>query len=127
MKYFMTILFLATCSVAQAQTPVLTIDLQFANSKLSFVEKGDLKITALATSCSSDSDFLVGKWKMHNRRLNKRLENCKDWTEFEGAPRCGSLIRKPGCGFAGMRETRIARCDPGVLFRQWQNLGMELV
>jgi len=25
---------------------------------------------------------LVGKWKMYNRRLNKRLENGKDWTEF---------------------------------------------
>jgi hypothetical protein len=22
---------------------------------------------------------------MHNRRLNKRLENCKDWTEFESS------------------------------------------
>jgi hypothetical protein len=51
--------------------------------KFSFDEKGDLKITASVTSSPSDFDFLVGKWKMHNRRLNKRLENCKDWTEFD--------------------------------------------
>jgi len=51
--------------------------------KLSFDEKGELKLTASATSSPSDFDFLVGKWKMHNRRLNKRLENSKDWTEFD--------------------------------------------
>jgi len=42
-----------------------------------------LEITASATSSPSDFDFLVGKWKMHNRRLNARLEGCKDWTEFD--------------------------------------------
>jgi hypothetical protein len=129
MKYLITILFLATCSFAQGQTTVLTTDPSLPIPKLSFDEKGDLKITASATSSPSDFDFLVGKWKMHNRRLNKRLENCKDWTEFDSfdensktlsgaadmdiysttempgqegkhlkASRCGSLIRKPGCG-----------------------------
>ena len=53
--------------------------------KLDFDDKGDLKITASATSSPSDFDFLVGKWKMHNRHLNKRLENCKDWTEFDSS------------------------------------------
>jgi len=83
MKYLIIILFLATCSFAQAQTTVLTTDPSLPIPKLSFDEKGDLKITASATSSPSDFDFLVGKWKMHNRRLNKRLENCKDWTEFD--------------------------------------------
>jgi hypothetical protein len=83
MKYLITILFLATCSFEQAQTTVLTTDPSLPIPKFSFDEKGDLKITASATSSPSDFDFLVGKWKMHNRRLNKRLENCKDWTEFD--------------------------------------------
>jgi len=83
MKYLIIILFLATCSFAQAQTTVLTTDPSLPIPKLSFDEKGDLKITSSATSSPSDFDFLVGKWKMHNRRLNKRLENCKDWTEFD--------------------------------------------
>src|SRR5205814_7698001 len=83
MKYSITILFLAICSFAQAQTTVLTTDPSLPIPKLNFDDKGDLKITASATSSPSDFDFLVGKWKMHNRRLNKRLENCKDWTEFD--------------------------------------------
>ena len=32
-----------------------------------------------------DFDFLVGKWKMHNRHLDKRLANCRDWTEFDSS------------------------------------------
>src|SRR5437899_176953 len=83
MKYLVTILCLAICSFAWAQTTVLTADSSLPIPKLSFDEKGDLKITASSTSSPNDFDFLVGKWKMHNRRLNKRLENCKDWTEFD--------------------------------------------
>src|SRR5438128_9697839 len=85
MKYSITILFLAICSFAQAQTTVLTTDPSLPIPKLNFDDKGDLKITASATSSQSDFDFLVGKWKMHNRRLNKRLEDCKDWTEFDSS------------------------------------------
>jgi hypothetical protein len=85
MKYSITILFLATCSSLQAQTTELTTDPNLPIPKLSFDEKGDLKIIASATSSPGDFDFLVGKWKMHNRRLNKRLENCKDWTEFDSS------------------------------------------
>lgn len=44
---------------------------------------GELKVVASPSSSSADFDFLQGKWKMYHRRLNKRLENCKDWTEFE--------------------------------------------
>src|SRR5258707_3583271 len=83
MKYSITILFIAICSFAHAQTTVLTTDPSLPIPKFSFGEKGDLKITASATSSPSDFDFLVGKWQMHNRRLNKRLEDCKDWTEFD--------------------------------------------
>jgi hypothetical protein len=83
MKYSITIFSVAVCSFAYAQTTVLTTDPSLPIPKLAFDEKGDLKITASTTSSSSDFDFLVGKWKMHNRHLNKRLENCKDWTEFD--------------------------------------------
>ena len=52
---------------------------------MTFDPKGDLVITASPTSSPNDFDFLVGKWKMHNRHLNKRLENCKEWTEFDSS------------------------------------------
>src|SRR5438270_10432292 len=89
MKSPATILFLFICNIGasrtdiDAQRSVLTTDETLAIPKLNFDSNGELKITASATSSPNDFDFLVGKWKMHNRRLNKRLENCKDWTEFD--------------------------------------------
>ncbi len=98
MKYLTTILFLALCSIGASragdagrtdteggQKTALTTDETLPIPKLNFDSNGQLKITASATSSQTDFDFLVGKWKMHNRRLNKRLEGCKDWTEFDSS------------------------------------------
>ncbi len=46
-------------------------------------EKGALKITASATSSKHDFDFFVGKWRIKNRKLKSRLNNCSEWIEFE--------------------------------------------
>jgi hypothetical protein len=31
-----------------------------------------------------DFDFLAGRWKVHHRKLTKRLVNSHDWVEFDG-------------------------------------------
>src|SRR5438876_9259554 len=93
MKYLMTILLLTICNVGQAQQMVLTTDSTLAIPKLIFDANGELKITASTTSSQSDFDFLVGRWKMHNRRLNKRLEGCKEWTEFESSDENSKILR----------------------------------
>jgi len=31
-----------------------------------------------------DFDFLVGQWRVHHRKLEKRLVNNHDWIAFEG-------------------------------------------
>ena len=62
---------------------MLTTDSSVAIPKINFDPNGNLLIKASLTSSPNDFDFLVGKWKMYHRRLDKRLENCKEWTEFE--------------------------------------------
>ncbi|WP_268846407.1 hypothetical protein [Flavobacterium aestivum] len=42
-----------------------------------------LDIKPSTTSSEKDFDFLQGKWKVHNRKLNSRLTNSDEWTEFE--------------------------------------------
>src|SRR5436190_24337907 len=83
MKYATAILLLAGCSIGFSQKKVLTADETLVIPKLNFDASGELVITASATASPSDFDFLVGKWKMYHRKLDKRLENCKDCTEFE--------------------------------------------
>lgn len=40
--------------------------------------------TALQTeSTARDFDFLMGSWKVHNRRLRERLAGSDEWDEFE--------------------------------------------
>ena len=74
MKYSILILFPVICIVCQAQKNVLTTDTTIAIPKLNFDANGNLLIKASSTSSNSDFDFLVGKWKMYHRRLNKRLK-----------------------------------------------------
>jgi hypothetical protein len=83
MKLLITILLLAIFSIAPAQKKLLTNDPALPIPELKFDANGELNLTASGSSSQNDFDFLVGKWKMHHRRLNKRLENCKEWTEFE--------------------------------------------
>jgi len=92
MKHLTTILVVAFCHIGQAQTTVLTTDSTLAIPKLEFDQNGELRIAASATSSPSDFDFLVGKWKMHNRRLNQRLVGGKEWTEFESTDENSKIL-----------------------------------
>ena len=58
-----------------------------------------------------DFDFLVGRWRVHNRRLATRLRGAHDWREFAAAhwleQRLGGLVNVdqmdcPTEGFSGM-------------------------
>jgi len=83
MRYSIAILLFIICNIGRAQKNVLTTDSSLIIPKLNFDANGNILIKASSASSHSDFDFLVGKWKMYHRRLNKRLENCKEWTEFE--------------------------------------------
>jgi hypothetical protein len=83
MKYIQAVLLLAICGFTHAQKKVLTTDTTLTMPTLNFDAQGELIITASSASSQNDFDFLVGKWRMYHRRLNKRLENCKEWTEFQ--------------------------------------------
>ena len=39
---------------------------------------------SLPSAASADFDFEFGRWVVHHRRLNRRLCDCTEWTEFSG-------------------------------------------
>jgi hypothetical protein len=51
--------------------------------KVEFDANDELIIAASATSSKHDFDFYEGKWKLHNKKLKTRLNNCIEWIEFE--------------------------------------------
>ena len=79
MKYILAILLITLFKFGNAQ-----ID-SFPLPHLNFDSKGELLITASPTSSPHDFDFLIGNWTMKNKHLNSRLNNCKEWTEFESS------------------------------------------
>lgn len=126
MKHVTTILFpllllvFAVPNVAQAKTE-LAADESIPIPKISFDDKGDLKITAPATSSPKDFDFLVGKWNMHNRHLNKRLANCRDWTEFESSDENSKIL-----GGAADMDTYSTTQFPGLEGKLFEGLTLRL-
>src|SRR5260370_31255985 len=85
MKRLTILLLLLSPALAFGQNKELTADENIPIPRVEFDVKGDLKITASPNSSPNDFDFLVGKWKMHNRHLDKRLADCPDPTEFDSS------------------------------------------
>ena len=53
----------------------------------------------------ADSDFLIGSWKGHNRRLKERLKGCNEWEEFGSS----LTVRKVLGGAGNMDEATMHR------------------
>ena len=48
--------------------------------------------SAPTASGKHDFDFLVGKWTIHNRRLEERLAGCTRWIEFEAEHEAWTIL-----------------------------------
>lgn len=53
---------------------------------------GELAITASRTSSRTDFDFLLGRWKIKNRRLKAPLSGNDAWDEFEADQECHAIL-----------------------------------
>jgi hypothetical protein len=50
-----------------------------------------------------DFDFIIGRWRVTHRRLNERLANCTEWSEFTGT----CEVRKLMGGFANVDDNLV--------------------
>jgi len=61
-----------------------------------FLENGELVNIPSATSSKTDFDFYAGNWKIHNKRLKSRLNNCTEWIEFEATQEMNIVLNGLG-------------------------------
>jgi hypothetical protein len=83
MRHLIIILLFTIHHVGFSQKSLLIPDTVIAIPKLKFDSNGDLIIKASPASSSIDFDYLIGKWKLKNRKLKSRLTNCTEWIEFK--------------------------------------------
>ncbi|NRR31154.1 DUF1579 domain-containing protein [Oxalobacteraceae bacterium] len=44
------------------------------------------------SAAPSDFDFIIGDWTVKHRRLNSRLSDCDQWTEFDGQSSTSKIL-----------------------------------
>jgi hypothetical protein len=70
----------------------------------SFNPVRDLEIAPSPNSSQNDFDFWIGKWRIHNRKLKTRLNNCNEWIEFEARNEAFKILN----GFGNFDQFRSA-------------------
>jgi hypothetical protein len=65
-------------------------------SLYSILPDGTLAMTASESSSRHDFDFLVGGWKIKNRRLKEFLAGCDSWDEFEATQNLHQILDGSG-------------------------------
>lgn len=73
----------ALCRAVQARDAALVPDSTLPIPALRFDANGALIIRPSATSSEHDFDYLVGTWKLRNRKLRSRLTHSTEWIAFE--------------------------------------------
>lgn len=96
MRYLLIILLFLDNNIGFSQNPLLIPDTTIAIPKLNFDSKGDLIIKASPTSSSKDFDYLIGNWKLKNRKLTSRLTNSTEWIEFESRVEMHQILNGVG-------------------------------
>ena len=81
---------------ASALDRELTPDTSVPIPQLNFDGAGALAIQASATSSEHDFDFLVGNWKLKNRKLKSRLTRSQEWISFESKVEMQQILNGVG-------------------------------
>lgn len=77
-------LILSLVSVVHAQEATLAVDKALPVPPVESDSSGRLVLKASPTSSSTDFDYLAGKWKLTNKKLECRLGGCTEWSpQFE--------------------------------------------
>ena len=85
MKYTLAVLLLILHTMAFSQAALLVPDTTIAIPALGFDSAGGLLIKASPTSSVKDFDYLIGHWKLKNRKLKSRLTGDTAWVAFESS------------------------------------------
>jgi hypothetical protein len=82
--------------VGLAQDKALVPDSSIPIPPVQFDSSGALVIRPSSTSSQHDFDFLVGMWKLRNRKLKSRLTHSTEWISFESRVEMHQILNGRG-------------------------------
>jgi hypothetical protein len=85
-----------TFGPAQAQEAALIPDSSLPIPALHFDSTGALVIKASPTSSVHDFDYLIGNWKLRNRKLKARLAHSTEWISFDSRVEMHQILNGVG-------------------------------
>jgi len=65
-------------------------------AKFSVSADGKLAVSASETSSKSDFDYLIGRWSIKNRTLERTLAGSDAWKDFEATQECSRILLGQG-------------------------------
>jgi hypothetical protein len=63
---------------------------------VTLIMRKPLNIVPSETSSRHDFDFIIGRWRIHHRKLRERLKGSNDWFEFEGTGEAFKILNDWG-------------------------------
>ena len=116
MRYLMTILLFTIHNIGFSQKSLLIPDTTIAIPTLNFNSGGDLIIKASPTSSAKDFNYLIGNWKLKNRKLKSRLTKSTEWIEFESKVEMHQILGGNG-NIDKYTDTASGKPYEGIVFR----------
>jgi len=98
----------------------LTPDTALPIPPLKFDSAGKLVIEASATSSKNDFDYLIGTWKLSNRKLKARLAHSNEWISFESKVEMHPILDSVG-NIDRYTDTASGKPYEGVALRLFNN------
>ena len=81
---------------ARAEDATLIPDTSLPIPQLHFDSTGALVIKASPTSSVHDFDYLIGNWKLRNRKLKARLAHSTEWISFDSRVEMHQILNGVG-------------------------------
>jgi hypothetical protein len=90
------VMIVLSIGAALLSCPALGQPTTWADNKVKFMPTGEIEVIPSKTSSQNDFDYLVGKWKLENKKLKTRLNNCTEWIEFESTVEMNKFLQGIG-------------------------------
>lgn len=104
---YQALLILPVCALQPGLEATVLMEIQQTQKEIMTIQQ---KPITIENNPQKDFDFIIGSWKVHNRKLKERLKGSNSWEEFDG-----TVVARKIWGGAGNVEEFEAESPSGPI------------